>query len=145
MLWHECWHLFIELTLFSNENGPLVIEPFGETLDSDYETNSLDNIKLNFNEEIEESKHPKYLKYNLLEMSVNYFRVAIKKCCLLNGRDVKMKPNNFRRCKVQYMVKRCNILCFMSKVSNSDKFRLNTWKPKHTSLKTMKGHLASSN
>ena len=44
----------------------------GGPLDNDYEINSLDNVKLKSNGEIEMPSHPKYPKYNLVEMHASY-------------------------------------------------------------------------
>ena len=103
----------VEPTRFGNKDGLLVMEPFEGALDSDYETYSLNNVKLNSNEEINECNQPKYPKYNPIEMNIKHplrlglefnsikeFKVAMKEWCLLNERDMKRRPNDSKRCKV---------------------------------------------
>ena len=69
----------------------------------------------------------------------------MKEWCLLNGRDVILKPNDKLRCRVRCKDENCEWLCFVNKVGGSDTFRLKTLKSKHTYVKTIKGHLASFN
>ena len=116
------------------------------------------SVELNSDGELEEtlivSKYPKYnpskMKVDYLWkkgfefMSINQFKEAIRKYSLLNGYDVKFRINDSSMCRAKHRSEGCNFVIFVSKVRGSKSFRLETLYPKHTCVKTFKGHLASS-
>ena len=74
--------------------------------------------------------------------SIKLFRQPMKEWCLLNGRNVKIKPNDSKRYEVKCMAKHCQSLYFISKVGGSETYRLKTLITKHMCVRTMKGKLA---